>query len=59
MKTLQIKSEIKRLEEWFRKTDHYPNKVVRGEWTETTPRWIDYKKEARKNALRLKELKGI
>lgn len=59
IKFLQEKIEIKQIEEWFAKTDYLPNKIVRGEWSEDDPRWIDYKKTAKAKAERLEELRKL
>jgi hypothetical protein len=59
MNNLKEKIEMKKIEEWFKNTDYYANKIIRGEWSEDEPKWVAYKKEARKNALRLEEIKVI
>jgi len=57
IKFLQEKIEIKEIEQWFAKTDYLPHKIIRGEWSEDDPRWIEYKKTAKLKAKRLEELR--
>jgi len=49
--------EINRIQAWFASTDYYNNKVTRGEWLETEPKFIAYKKEAKEKAEKLEEIK--
>jgi hypothetical protein len=56
---IRFKVEAKEITEWFKATDYFPNKIIRGEWLETEPKWIAYKQECRVKALRLEELNKI
>ena len=56
---IRFKVEAKEIIEWFKATDYFPNKIIRGEWLETEPKWIAYKQECRVKALRLEELNKI
>jgi hypothetical protein len=38
-------AELESIQNWFRQTDWIPNKILTGEWQDTNPRWIEYKKE--------------
>jgi hypothetical protein len=38
-------AELESIQNWFRQTDWIPNKILTGEWQDTDPRWIEYKKE--------------
>jgi hypothetical protein len=61
MNEKQIKKEIKdkiiRIIVWFKNTDYYVNKIIRGEWTETNEKWVAYKKEAKLKSLELENLR--
>jgi hypothetical protein len=56
---IRFKVEAKEITEWFKATDYFSNKIIRGEWLETEPKWIAYKQECRVKALRLEELNKI
>jgi hypothetical protein len=56
---IRFKVEAKEITKWFKATDYFPNKIIRGEWLETEPKWIAYKQECRVKALRLEELNKI
>jgi hypothetical protein len=56
---IRLKTEAKEIRDWFKATDYLPNKIIRGEWSETEPKWIAYKQECRVKALRLEELNKI
>lgn len=43
---------------WFKRTDYYPHKIIRGEWTEEAQAWIDYKAEALIKSARLELLEA-
>lgn len=49
-KLMQLRSKIAQAEKWFASTDYFVNKVVRGEWTESEPKFVAYKKEAKVQA---------
>jgi len=40
-----LEVELESIQNWFRQTDWIPNKILTGEWQDTNPRWIEYKKE--------------
>jgi hypothetical protein len=48
-----LQRTVREIETWFSKTDYYVNKVVRGEWEETEPKFVAYKKEAKAKAAEL------
>ena len=55
----RIKLELKEIQEWFKETDYFVNKIIRGEWQENNPKWIEYKSLAKEKSKRLEELKEI
>jgi len=56
---INYQTEKKEIELWFKATDYYANKLIRGEWNETTPKWVAYKQEAAIKAARLNELETL
>jgi hypothetical protein len=52
----RLQLEKKLIENWFKETDYFANKYVRGEWNDTTPKWVEYIKEAKVKAKRLEEI---
>lgn len=53
---IRLKVELKEIENWFKETDYYANKYLRGEWNDLTPKWVQYKKDAKVKAKRLEEI---
>ena len=49
-KVIQLKRKIAQARNWFASTDYFVNKVIRGEWTESEPRFVAYKEEAKVQA---------
>jgi hypothetical protein len=56
---IRLKVELKEIEKWFEETDYFVNKIIRGEWEETNPKWVEYKSLAKEKSKRLEELKDI
>jgi hypothetical protein len=56
---IQLKIEAKQIENWFKETDYFANKVVRGEWSQNEPKWVAYKQEALIKSKRLEELREL
>jgi hypothetical protein len=56
---IRLKTEAKQIEDWFKETDYFVNKIIRGEWEETNPKWVEYKSLAKEKSKRLEELKEI
>jgi hypothetical protein len=52
----RLQLEKKLIENWFKETDYFANKYVRGEWNDNTPKWVEYIKEAKVKAKRLEEI---
>lgn len=50
VKLIQLRSKIAQAEKWFASTDYFVNKVIRGEWAESEPKFVAYKKEAKVQA---------
>jgi hypothetical protein len=42
---LNYENELIQIKKWFLENDYKVNKVITGEWEDTDPRWLDYKKE--------------
>jgi len=57
IRAARIELEMIRL--WFAKTDYIPHKVVTEEWTNTDPRFIEYKQERNAKRIRQDELNKI
>ena len=55
---MQLRSKIAQAEKWFASTDYFVNKVVRGEWTESEPKFVAYKKEAKVQAAIVEDSKA-
>jgi hypothetical protein len=47
IKIAQLRFKISQAKAWFASTDYFPHKVVRGEWAESDPKFVAYKKEAK------------
>jgi hypothetical protein len=58
-KKTMLQVEKKLIENWFKETDYFANKYVRGEWNDNTPKWVEYIKEAKVKAKRLEEIIGL
>jgi hypothetical protein len=52
----RLQLEKRLIENWFKETDYFANKYVRGEWNDNTPKWVEYIKEAKVKAKRLEEI---
>jgi hypothetical protein len=42
---VELQNELLQIKKWFLDNDYKVNKVIIGEWQDTDPRWIEYKKE--------------
>jgi hypothetical protein len=42
---VELQNELLQIKKWFLDNDYKVNKVIIGEWQDTDPRWIKYKKE--------------
>jgi hypothetical protein len=42
---VELENELLQIKKWFLDNDYKVNKVIIGEWQDTDPRWIEYKKE--------------
>jgi hypothetical protein len=42
---VDLENELLQIKKWFLANDYKVNKVITGEWEDTDPRWLDYKKE--------------
>lgn len=58
IKIMQLRSKITQAEKWFASTDYFVNKVIRGEWTESEPKFVAYKKEAKIQAAIIEDSKA-
>jgi hypothetical protein len=50
------KQELQEIQVWFEENDWKPNKIVRKEWTEDDPRWIQYLSDAEQKRIRQDKL---
>ena len=56
-KLMQLRRKIVQARNWFASTDYFVNKVIRGEWTESEPRFVAYKEEAKVQAAIIEDCK--